>query len=255
MTVDIQHRHDVSDENWVKIEQEFIKIIGNLGRPSGCNRTFFNAVLFIMRSGSPWRDLPASYGNWNSIFRRFRRLAKKGVWEKLAAKLTDCPDLEWVMIDASHIKVHQHGMGAQGGTEDAGMTKGGINTKLHAAVDSNGMPVNFIITAGTTADCTQAIPLLDGLAPEYVLADRGYDTDEIVQYVENNSAVVVIPPKKNRKEQRQYDKYLYKLRHQVENYFQKVKNWRGLATRYVKTTLSFASYLNIFNSLMWAKVA
>lgn len=125
--------------------------------------------------------------------------------------LADCPDLEWVMIDASHIKVHQHGMGAQGGTEDAGLTKGGINTKLHAAVDSNGMPVNFIITAGTTADCTQAIPLLDGLAPEYVLADRGYDTEAIVQHVAKISAEAVIPPKKNRKEQRQYPKSRKKL--------------------------------------------
>lgn len=255
MTVDIQRRHDVSDENWAKIEQELKKILGNLGRPAGCNRTFFNAVLWIMRSGSPWRDLPASYGNWNSIFRRFRRLAKKGVWEMLATKLADCPDLEWVMIDASHIKVHQHGMGAPGGTQDAGMTKGGMNTKLHAAVDSNGMPVNFIITMGPTADCTQAIPLLEGLSPEYVFADRGYDSDVIVNYVESIGAQAVIPPKKNRKEQRQYDKYLYKLRHLVENYFQKLKNWRGLATRYVKTTLSYASYLHIFNSLMWAKIA
>lgn len=206
--------------------------------------TFLNAALFIMRTGSLRRVLPPSYGHRNTVYVRFRRLAKNGFWESLVAKFTDHPDLEWVMIDASHIKVHQHGMGAQGGTEDAGMTKGGINTKLHAVVDSNGMPINFIITAGTTADCTQAISLLEGLSPEYVLADRGYDTDEIVQYVENHSAVVVIPPKRNRKEQRQYDKHLYKLRHLVENYFQKVKKWRNLATRYVKTTLSFASYLS-----------
>ena len=247
MTSNIQHRHDISDESWAKIEAVFPNNKGKPGRPPGCNRRLLNAVLFIMRSGSPWRDLPPSYGNWNSVYVRFRRLAKNGFWESLLAKFTDCPDLKWVMIDASHIKVHQHGMGAQGGTEDAGMTKGGINTKLHAAVDSNGMPINFIITAGTTADCTQAISLLDGLSPGYVLADRGYDTDEIVQYMEKNSAVAVIPPKRNRKEQRQYDKYLYKLRHRVENYFQKVKNWRSLATRYVKTTLSFASYFHIFN--------
>lgn len=255
MTSNSQHRHDISNKLWSKIEPEFPKNEGKPGRPPFCNRTFFNGVLHIMRSGAPWRDLPPSYGKWNSVYVRFRRLAKDGFWERLFAKFIDHPDLEWVMIDASHIKVHQHGMGAQGGTEDAGKTKGGINTKLHAAVDSNGMPINFIITAGTTADCTQATSLLDGLSPEYVLADRGYDTDEIVQYVENNSAVVVIPPKKNRKEQRQYDKYLYKLRHQVENYFQKVKNWRSLATRYVKTTLSFASYFHIFNTLMWAKLA
>ena len=66
--------------------------------------------------------------------------------------------MEWVMLDASHIKVHQHGMGAPRGTEDAGRTKGGINTKIHVAVDSHGMPIRFLITAGNQADCTQGIP-------------------------------------------------------------------------------------------------
>ena len=146
------------------------------------------------------------------------------------------PDLEWVMLDASHIKVHQHGMGAPGGTEDAGRTKGGINTKIHVAVDSHGMPIRFLITAGNQADCTQGIPLLENLVLQYVLADKGYDSDAIVEYVLD------------------YDKYLYKLRHLVENCFQKAKRWRGLATRYVKTTLSFSSYFYIFNTLMWAKV-
>ena len=158
------------------------------------------------------------------------------------------------MLDASHIKVHQHGMGAPGGTEDAGRTKGGINTKIHVAVDSHGMPIRFLITAGNQADCTQGIPLLENLALQYVLADKGYDSDAIVEYVLSQNAIPVIPPRSNRKVQRDYDKYLYKLRHLVENYFQKAKRWRGLATRYVKTTLSFSSYFHIFNTLMWAKV-
>lgn len=74
---------------------------------------------------------------------RFRRLAKAGFWARLAKLFTACPDFEWIMIDASHFKVHQHGMGAPGGTEDARRTKGGINTKLHVAVDAHGMPVRF----------------------------------------------------------------------------------------------------------------
>ena len=159
------------------------------------------------------------------------------------------------MIDASHIKVHQHGMGAPGGTEDAGSTKGGINTKLHAAVDAHGMSVKFLITAENQAGCTLGTALFEGVPLQFVLADKAYDTDTIIGYLLSRQAVPVIPPKSNRKTQRDYDKYLYKLRHLVENYFQKVKSWRGLSTRYVKTTRSFSSYLNIFNTLMWAKVA
>ena len=158
------------------------------------------------------------------------------------------------MIDASHIKVHQHGMGAPGGTEDAGSTKVGINTKLHAAVDAHGMPVRILITAGNHADCTQGTALLEGFPLQFVLSDKVYVTDSIIGYLLNRQAVPVIHPKSNCKTQRDYDKYLYKLRHLVENYFQKVKSWRGLATRYMKTTLSFSSYFNIFNSFMWAKV-
>ena len=96
---------------------------GKRGRPAGDNRRFFNAVLWIMRSEVPWRDLPPDYGHWNSVFVRFRGLAKAGFWTRLATLFTDCPDFEWIMIDASHIKVHQHGMGVPRGTEDARRAK------------------------------------------------------------------------------------------------------------------------------------
>ena len=117
------------------------------------------------------------------------------------------------------------------------------------------MPVRFLITAGNQAYCTLGTVLLEGLPLQFVLADKGYDTDTITGYLLSRQAVPIIPPKSNRKTQRDYDKYLYKLLHLVENYFQKAKSWRGLATRYVKTTLSFSSYFNIFNLLMWAKVS
>ncbi len=104
----------ISLMNFGTIAPLFPNRTGKRSRPAGDNRRFFNAVTWGMRSGVPWRDLPPDYGNWNSIFVRFRRLAKADFWEKLAVNLTDCPDLEWVIIDASHIKVHQHGMGAPG---------------------------------------------------------------------------------------------------------------------------------------------
>ena len=99
--------------------------------------------------------------------------------------------------------------GSSWGTEDAGRTKGGINTKLHAAVDAHGMPVRFLITAGNQADCTQGITLLEGLPLQYVLADKAYDTDTIIGYLLSRQAVPVIPPKSNRKSQKNYDKYFY----------------------------------------------
>lgn len=82
--------------------------------------------------------------------------------------------------------------------------------------------------------------MIDGIPAEYLLGDRGYDTDEIVEFAEKNGMVVVIPSKKNRKKQRTYDEDLYKLRHLVENAFLKLKQWRGIATRYAKKLSIFS---------------
>ena len=78
-----------------------------------------------MRTGAPWRDLPPDLGHWSRVHRRFIRWRDKGVWEKLLEILIDDPDYEWLMIDASHCKVHPHAAGARGGNQDRGRTKGG----------------------------------------------------------------------------------------------------------------------------------
>ena len=100
------------------------------------------------------------------------------------------------------------------------------------AVDAHGMPVRILITEGTTADCKQAEALIDNIKAKVLLADRGYDSDAIVEKAEKAGMKAVIPPRKNRKTQREYDKELYKLRHFVENAFMILKRWRGVATRY-----------------------
>ena len=99
------------------------------------------------------------------------------------------------------------------------------------------MPVRFFITSGTTADYTITARLIEGFQAEYLLADRGYDTVPIIIKAADQGMTPVIPPRKNRKHLREYDKYLYKLRHLVENAFLLLKKWRGIATRYAKTPL------------------
>jgi transposase len=106
-------------------------------------------------------------------------------------------------------------------------------------VDANGMPVGCIVTAGTVADCTKATELLEGMSADVIFADKAYDTDAILAYIEARKMKAVIPPKKNRKAQREFDKELYKMRHLVENAILKLKGWRGIATRYAKHTASF----------------
>ena len=132
--------------------------------------------------------------------------------------------------------------------------KRGLNTKIHLAVDANGMPVRILITEGTRADCKEAVHLIEGISAEVLLADRGYDTNDILAYAVLAGMEAVIPPKKNRTEQRQYDKYLYKLRHLVENCFLILKRWRGIATRYAKTSDAFIAAGHVRCIAIWAAI-
>ena len=116
------------------------------------------------------------------------------------------------------------------------------------------MPVRFFITEGTAADCKHACRLIEDFSADYLLADRGYDSDEVVNQAIKQKMIPVIPPRKNRKEQRDYDRHLYKLRHLVENAFLHLKRWRGIATRYAKNTSSFVAAVQIRCIAIWANV-
>jgi transposase len=117
------------------------------------------------------------------------------------------------------------------------------------------MPVRVFITQGTTADCTQAGRLIEGLDADYLLADRGYDSNAIIEQARKQGMEVIIPPKKNRTAQRFYDKALYKLRHLVENAFLHLKRWRGIATRYAKNTTSFLAAVQIRCIALWVNIS
>jgi transposase len=103
------------DDQWERIAPLLPGKQGDPGRTAANNRLFLEAVLWVVRVGAPWRDLPKAFGNWNSIFQRFRRWAKNGVFEKVFAALSADADFEYVIIDGTLVRVHQHGTGARGG--------------------------------------------------------------------------------------------------------------------------------------------
>jgi len=105
----------LSDVQWERIAPVLPGKDGDPGRSGADNRLFVEAVLWVARTGAPWRDLPSGFGNWNSVFRRFRRWAQKGVFVSIFEALSGDPDFEYVMIDGTIIRVHQHGAGAKGG--------------------------------------------------------------------------------------------------------------------------------------------
>jgi len=122
------------------------------------------------------------------------------------------------------------------------------------AVDAFGMPARMFITAGTVADCQYGKKLVEGIDAMTLLADRGYDTNTIVDRTLAAEMQVAILPKRNRKDQREYDEYLYRLRHLIENVFLMLKHWRGIATRYAKNTSSFLAAVHIRCIIIWADI-
>lgn len=134
-----------------------------------------------------------------------------------------------------------------------GRSKGGFSTKIHAVCDALGNPLRFIVTPGQRNDCTQAIVILKDLKAEHVLADKGYDTDEIITAIEKSGGIAVIPPKSNRKIKREYDIELYKERHKVECLFGFLKHYRRLFSRFEKIKTRFEAFLHLVAALQWLK--
>jgi transposase len=108
-------RSVLSDQQWERVSALCAGKPGDPGRSGEDNRLFLEGVLWIARTGSPWRDLPAAFGNWNSVFQRFRRWALKGTFERVFVNLSGDPDFEYAIIDGTIVRVHQHGTGAKGG--------------------------------------------------------------------------------------------------------------------------------------------
>jgi transposase len=117
---------------------------------------------------------------------------------------------------------------------------------------AHGIQVRVFVTEGSQADCTKASGLIEGIDAQCLLADRGYDTNEIIEKAEGMGMQVVIPPKKNRKVLRPYDKHLY--RHLVKNAFLRLKHWRGIAPRHAKNLASFVVAAQIRCIALWVAV-
>jgi putative transposase len=126
-----------------------------------------------------------------------------------------------------------------------------LTTKIHAIVDALGNPVALSLTPGQAADITQAEPLLDQVAPDALLADKGYDSDALVETLQKRGIAPVIPPKANRREPRETDFALYRERNLVERFFCKLKQYRAIATRYDKLANTFLAAVTMVCILFW----
>lgn len=219
-------------------------------------RLRIEAILWILRTGAPWRDLPAGFGRWKSVYDRFRAWTHTGLWTAIWSVLSSrYADHEYLMIDSTAMRVHAHGANPAGGqlAQAMGRSKASLSTKIHMACDALGYPLGFILTGANVSDFDQARPLLKRhLRPNaHAIMDKGYDSDAIRAYVNQLGGIAVIALHPSRSQKPAFDQHLYRERHRIENLFAKLKHYRRISTRYEKLHSTFAAMLSLACILIW----
>lgn len=249
---------ELRNDQWSKI-RKFLRSCPDVyvGNSAQCRR-FVEAVLWMARSGAQWRLLPEPYGNWNTVYKRFARWCEKGIWERMHHHFADDPDMENIIIDSTIVRAHPCAAGAsakKGGqaSQSLGRSRGGFSTKVHVSVDGLGNPLRFILTGRQSHDITQGPALIAGYTFDQAIGDRGYDSDDFRREVLESGGFSVIPPRAKRKEARPYDKCLYRERHLVECFINKIKHYRRIFSRFEKLGRSYMGFLHFVGTLIWLR--
>lgn len=188
----------LTDEHWSKL----LPILNEHRIYNKSNlRLTVEGILYRLRVGCPWRDLPEYFGCWNRVYKRFNDWSRQEKLMNIFRRLCHEPDMEWQFIDGSVVKAHQHSSGAVKTEETAiGKSVAGNSSKIHLAVESGGLPIEFTVTGGEVNDIKEA-PELVALLPvsDYKIADRGYDSEPLREQVRQQGSIPIIPRKKTRK--------------------------------------------------------
>lgn len=244
----------INEASWSKIF-EFLQKQKNIYIKSerSC-KMFVESIFWITKTGAQWRELPEKYGKWNSVFYRFNEWSKKQVWHLLHMFCIENPDLEYVAIDSTIIRAHACAAGYSKNSKEAiGRSKGGFTSKIHAATDALGNPLIFLLTAGQVNDITQANSLVRDVRNAYILADKGYVSNDLRMQLLAQNCIPVIPSRSNSKNPHPYDEHIYEERHVIECLFSKMKHFRRICSRFDKSARNFLSFLSFTGALIWLR--
>ena len=225
--------------------------------PQAKRRRRLEGILWIHRTGAPWRDLPACFGRPSTVQSCFYRWDDSGLWARLWQRMREAlgEDHAALYIDRTSIPAHRHSAGAQPAQSEQaiGVSRGGRGPKVHAVCDALGYPVAVELSGAQESDVTRARTMLEDQQAQRIVADRGYDCDCLRAQTTARGAEPVIPGRKNRTARIEYDKHWYKSRHLVENFFCRIADHRRVATRYEKTARRFLAMVMLSCILVWLK--
>jgi transposase len=221
-------RGDLSDEQWADLEL-VLPVASGRGRPPARRRELVDGIRWRARTGAPWRDVPASYGRWQTVYGLFRRWQRDGTWARAVTRLQAAADAAgrvcWqVSVDSTVCRAHQHAAGARkdgdaqreppGGTRQEpadhglGRSRGGFSTKVHLACEQGQKPLAIVVTAGQRGDAPPFTAVMDAIRvprpcgrprtrPDRVLADKAYSSRAIRAWLRRHGIRATIPVPKD----------------------------------------------------------
>lgn len=270
-------RHNLTDREWKTI-RVFLPAqrTGKAGRPWKPHRQVINGILFVLRTGIPWEDLPAEFGKYKTVYNRFRRWVKTGIWKRIFKVLLDRLrkeggiDLELWCVDGTVIRAHRVASGAakqslspeeNAEKQALGRSRGGYSTKLHFLTDGQGIPLSVTATPGQRGEAPEFEQVMKACLiktfrkanrPQALAADKAYSSRAIRQSIARLEIEDVIPTRSNETKNPDFNQSKYKQRNIVERSIGWLKEYRRIATRYEKNVENYLAmvYLAIIRMII-----
>lgn len=265
------------DAQWRRLEPLLPPEKPWTGRPNEDHRRILNGMLWVHRTGAPWRDLPRHYGPVGTVSSRFYRWRAAGIWDQvlmaLQAEADARGEVDWELhfVDATVIRAHQHAAGARRdgaigdgeNVEALGRSQGGFSTKLHLRAEGGGKPVVAVLTGGERHEQIALGALLDNgairrpgrgrprLRPCQVAGDKGYSSPTARRRLRQRHIRPVIPSRSNQRRQPYFDREAYRKRNRIERLINRLKQFRRIATRYEKRGVNYLAMVTLGMILLW----
>src|SRR5512135_2398896 len=276
-------RFDLTDAQWATLQPLLPPEKPPTGRPNHDHRRILNGILWVHRTGAPWRDLPAErYGPVGTVSSRFYRWRQAGVWTQIWTTLQTaaeaCGAIDWTLhfVDATIVRAHQHAAGARwvgekegtspqerAAAEALGRSQGGFSTKIHLRAEGQGRPMAITLTGGERHEQTALVEILDAgavrrpgpgrprLRPRRLVGDKAYAGRPVRTHLRRRGIQPVIPSKTGQPRNPFFDRQAYRLRNRVERLINRLKQFRRIATRYEKRAVNDLAMIVIGAILLW----
>lgn len=271
-------RHNLTDSEWNAIRRFLpAERSGKAGHPWKPHRPIIDGILFVLHTGIPWQDLPAEFGKYKTVYNRFRRWVKSGIWQRIYEALihrlrkAGKIDFELWCVDGTVIRAHRVASGAASGglstQENAdkqalGRSRGGYSTKLHFLTDGQGIPLSVTATPGqrneapefkNVVQASQINTFRKANRPAALAADKAYSSKAIRDYIAEMEIEQVIPTRSNETRNQHFNKVTYKKRNIVERAIGWLKEHRRIATRYEKNVEHYIAMIQLAMARMIIK--